>query len=165
MSTWSNVSTWGCPCRKGVLPQTWASGGGCSGWSGREWSFQRVPTLPAAICGTWSVQTLIANLLMLFQVVKYIQGMKITCRISLQLQSRNICKVIKKETLWRSECWVPTLSLDWRTARCAMHHPMWLYTKPHTERKLCCFIFPWYVSSSHSHKKISVIGFLFGKFE
>ena len=58
MSTWFNVSTWGCPCRKGVLPQTWASGGGCSGWSGREWSFQRVPTLPAAICGTWSVENI-----------------------------------------------------------------------------------------------------------
>ena len=108
-----DISTWGCPCRKGGPPQTWAWAAECSGWSGRGWSFQRGPTLPAAICGTWVRETFIATplLLILFKVLNYIQGVKITCRISWQF-SRNIWEVIREKdrigALWKSECWVPT---------------------------------------------------------
>ena len=54
------IFTWGCPCRKGGRPQTWAWEAGCWGWWGRGWSSQTVPTWPAAICGICMIRKVIS---------------------------------------------------------------------------------------------------------
>ena len=99
---------------------------------------------------------------------KYIQGKKISCKKSLQFSSewlRNLWKVKEtgKELCGEVRMLSPNIfnGLTQRPFH-NLHHPRLLYT--HAKRKSCCYIFPWcYVSSWYSHKKISVISFLFWK--
>ena len=60
LSVGFSIFTWGCPCRKGGRPQTWAWEAGCWGWWGRGWSSQTVPTWPAAICGICMIRKVIS---------------------------------------------------------------------------------------------------------